>query len=328
MTRRLSRSLVLLAAGAALLAAAVSTAQGKAHKGGVFRWNVPADVDYVDPALAYNPRSWGIPFATCANLFNYPDGAGSGGARIVPEVVEDWDVSPDGRTYTFGLKRSFRFHTGAPVIAQSYADAINRLAQPRLQSRGRGYVREIVGGAAVLDGRAPTVTGVRALDRYRLRIRLTRPVGDFTARLTMPFFCPMVPGTPVDPSGIDNPAGSGPYYVAERVVNQRIVLRRNPYYRGSRPANVDEIVWTFTPAEACFAAVEQDRVDGCLVPPGAPAYSQSLAQKYGINRPGGQFLFQPFLATSFVAFNHARPAFEGPGQIPLEKAVNYAIDRT
>ena len=63
-------------------------------------------------------------------------------------------------------------------------------------------------------------------------------------------------------------------------------------------------------------------------PPGAPAYSQSLAQKYGINRPGGQFLFQPFLATSFVAFNHARPAFEGPGQIPLEKAVNYAIDRT
>ncbi len=323
--RGLAPALVLLVAG--LVAAAAATAHGEARKGGVFRWNQPADVDYVDPALAYNPRSWGIPFSTCANLFNYPDGAGSEGARIVPEVVDDWNVSPDGRTYTFELKRSFRFHTGAPVIAQSYADAIDRLAQPRLQSRGRGYVREIVGGAAVLDGRAPTITGVRALDRYRLRMRLTRPVGDFTARLTMPFFCPILPNTPVDPNGIDNPAGSGPYYVAERVVNQRIVLKRNPYYRGSRPANVDEIVWTFTPPEACFAAVEQDRVDGCLVPPGAP-YNRALAERYGINRPDGQFLFRPFLATSFVAFNHARPPFKGPGQVPLEKAISYAIDRT
>ena len=166
MSRRLATSFAMAVAGVALLVSAGGAgAHADARKGGVFRWNVPADVDYVDPALAYNPRSWGIPFATCANLFNYPDGAGSGGARIVPEVVDDWDVSPDGRTYTFELKRNFRFHTGAPVIAQSYADAINRLAQPRLQSRGRGYVREIVGGAAVLDGRAPTVTGVRALDR-------------------------------------------------------------------------------------------------------------------------------------------------------------------
>ena len=327
MRHRIAPALLMLVAGVALLAAAAAGANGEARKGGVFRWNVPADVDYVDPALAYNPRSWGIPFATCANLFSYPDRAGPEGARIVPEVVDHWDVSPDGRTYTFELKRSFRFHTGAPVIAQSFADAINRLAQPRLQSRGRGYVREMVGGPAVLDGKAQTIAGVRVLGRYRLRIRLTRPVGDFTARLTMPFFCPVLPGTPVDPKGVDNPAGSGAYYVAERVVNQRIVLKRNPHYRGHRPANVDEIVWTFTPPEACFAALEQDRVDSCLVPGQAP-YNRALAEKYGINRPGGQFLFQPFLATSFVGFNHARPAFKGPGQVPLEKAINYAIDRT
>lgn len=334
MTGRLSLSLATVATGGALLVATgLAGTSGsvfitaEARKGGVFRWNVPADVDYVDPALAYNPRSWGIPFATCANLFNYPDKAGQDGARVVPEVVDDWDVSPDGRTYTFELKRSFRFHTGDPVIARSFADAINRLAQPRLQSRGRGYVREMVGGPAVLDGKAQTIAGVRVLGRYRLRIRLTRPVGDFTARLTMPFFCPVLPGTPVDPKGIDNPAGSGAYYVAERVVNQRIVLRRNPYYRGNRPANVDQIVWTFTPPETCFAAIEQDRVDACLVPAQSP-YNRALAEKYGINRPDGQFLFAPFLATQFVAFNHARSAFAGPGQAPLKKAINYAIDRT
>ena len=99
------------------------------------------------------------------------------------------------------------------------------------------------------------------LDRYRLRIRLTKPAGDFNARLTMPFFCPVLPDTPVDPGGIDNPAGSGPYYVAERIANQRIVLNRNPFYRGARPANVDKVVWTpGARPEECRRAIEEDRV--------------------------------------------------------------------
>ena len=103
-------------------------------------------------------------------------------------------------------------------------------------------MREIVGAVAVMEGKAQAISGVRVLGRYRLQIRLTRPVGDFTARLTMPFFCPILPNTPIDPAGMDDPPGSGPYYVAERIVNRRIVLKRNPYYRGGRPANVDQIV--------------------------------------------------------------------------------------
>jgi ABC-type transport system substrate-binding protein len=135
-----------------------------------------------------------------------------------------------------------------------------------------------------------------------------------------------LPSTPIDPAGIDNPAGSGPYYVAERIVNQQIVLKRNPYYRGNRPTNVDQIVLTVgeTP-QACLTAVEQDRLDHCLVLP--PNSVASLAEKYGINRRGGQFLLSRGLSTEFVAFNHDRPAFRGPGQIPLKKAINYAIDR-
>ena len=54
---------------------------------------------------------------------------------------------------------------------------------------------------------------------------------------------------------------------------------------------------------------------------------RTLAEKYGINRPGGQFFVAPRLNTWFVAFNHDRRAFNGPGRIPLEKAINYAIDR-
>jgi ABC-type oligopeptide transport system substrate-binding subunit len=328
MTRRLSLSLAMLATGVALLVAAgIAHSAGSAAtapKGGTLRMSNPVDVDFVDPALAYRPYSWPIGYATCAKLFNYPDATGAPGTRLQPEVVDRYTVSRDGRTYTFTLKQTFRFHTGAPVTARSFAAALNRLAQPKLRSPATAYMREIVGATAVIDGKATSISGVRVLDRYRLQIQLTKPLGDFTARLTMPLFCPILPDTPVDPRGIDDPAGSGPYYVAERIVNQRIVLKRNPYYRGTRPANVDQVVWTID--EACLLAVEQDRIDHCRF--GLPETSfRALADKYGINRPGGQFFVSPWLATWFVAFNHDRPVFQGPGQIPLKKAINHAIDR-
>ena len=317
----------LLAAGTALLVAAgLAHPAGDARKGGTLRYSLPADVDFVDPALAYFARSWPIGYVTCAKLFNYPDAPGAAGTRLVPEVVDRFTVSKDGQTYTFALKKTFRFHTGAPVTAQSFTDAINRVAQPKLGSPATAYMDEIVGANAVTEGKATSISGVRALGRYRLQIRLTRPLGDFTARLTLPFFCPVLPNTSIDPAGIDNPAGSGPYYINERTVNQRIVLKRNPYYRGDRPASVEQVVWTVNTHEACLLAVEQDQIDHCFFG-GLGGSSRALAEKYGINRPDGQFFVRPALATWFVAFNHDRPAFNGPGQVPLKKAINFAIDR-
>jgi ABC-type oligopeptide transport system substrate-binding subunit len=326
----------MLAGGTALLISAglAQSAGGageaaEARKGGTLRVSTFVDVDYVDPALAYIAFAWPIGFATCAKLFNYPDASGAAGTRLVPEVVKAFNVSRDGRTYTFELRRTFRFHTGAAVTARSFADAFNRVANPRLRSPATTYMREIVGALAVMEGKARAISGVRVLGRYRLRIRLTRPVGDFTARLTLPFFCPILPNTPVDPAGMDNPPGSGPYYVAERVVNRRIVLKRNPHYRGGRPAHVDQVVWTISASqEACLLATEQDRIDHCLnnARP-LTATHRRLADQFGINRPGGQFFVSPSLTTWFVAFNHDRRAFSGPGQIPLKKAINYAIDR-
>jgi ABC-type oligopeptide transport system substrate-binding subunit len=327
-TRRFSLSLAMLAAGVLLIATGLahSARDVEAPKGGTLRLSFFADVDFVDPPLAYTSWSWTIGYATCAKLFNYPDAAGAAGTRLVPEVVDRFTVSKDRRTYTFTLKETFRFHTGARVTAQSFADAFNRDVQPKLASPATSYMREIVGAAAVIEGKAMSITGIRVLDRYRLQIRLTKPLGDLTARLALPFFCPILPNTPVDPAGIDNPAGSGPYYVAERIVNQRIVLKRNPYYRGRRSANVDQVIWTVGESrEACLTEVEENRIDYCLVLP-PPAY-RGVAEKYGINRPGGQFFVSPGLSTKYVVFNHDRPAFDGPGQIPLKKAINYAIDR-
>ena len=326
-------SLLLLTLGGALLVATGVTrtaGSAEAPKGGTLRLGLGKDLDFVDPALAYSTLSSPLGFATCAKLFNHPDKPGAAGTRLVPEVVHAWTVSRDGRTYDFELKRTFRFHRGATVTASSFVDAFNRVANPRLKSPATAFMREIVGAVAVMEGKAKAISGVRVLGRYRLQIRLTRAVGDFTARLTLPFFCPVLPGSPVDPAGMNDPPGSGPYYVAERIVNRQIVLKRNPYYRGRRPAHVDQVVLTIGQSpEACLLATKQDRIDHCdlliLLP---PATIRRLAQTYGINRPAGRFFVSPSLFTVYLALNHDRPAFKGPGQIALKKAINYAINRT
>ena len=165
MAGRLSLLLSTTAVGTVLLITAGMAAEPP--KGGTLRLSRFSDVDFVDPALAYVGWSWPIGFATCAKLFNYPTSAG--GTRLSPEVVRTFRVSRDGRVYTFDLKRTFRFHTGAAVTARSFADAFNRVANPRLKSPAPSYMREIVGAVAVMQGKARAISGVRVPGRYRLQ---------------------------------------------------------------------------------------------------------------------------------------------------------------
>jgi ABC-type transport system substrate-binding protein len=296
-------------------------------KGGTLRIGRPRDFDSVDPALAYVYDSYGIAeFATCAKLYNYPDKPPPQAVNVVPEVATAFPkVSKDGKTQTIRLKHTYRFNNGARVAAANFVAAFNRDANPKMKSPATTYLHEITGADAVINGKAQTVSGVRALGTYTLQIRTTRPLADLASRLTMPFFCPIAVNTPLHE--IDNPLGSGPYYVASRVPDRLVVLKRNPFYRGPRPANVDEVVWTILGREACRAAVEQNELDYCGGLGIPTADYAELAAKYGINRKGGRFFVTPILDTEYFAFNHDRPAFKGVGQIPLKQAINWAIDR-
>jgi oligopeptide transport system substrate-binding protein len=280
----------------------------------------------VDPGLAYVLDSWQIDYATCSKLYDYPDKPAPQGAIVKPEVATGFPkVSKDGKTQTITLKRTYRFSDGTRVTAANFVAALNRDANPKFQSPGVNYMHEIVGADDVIDGQAPTISGVRALNPYTLQIRTTRPLPDLVSRLTVPFFCPVAVNTP--PMEINDPLGSGPYYVFSRVPGRQVVLKRNPFYHGPRPANVDQAIWTIMGREACRVAVEQDQIDYCGGL-GIPSEDYAdVAAKYGINRKGGRFFVSPLLETDYIAFNHDRPAFKGVGQIPLKKAINWAIDR-
>ena len=325
MSNRVWLSLVVLAIGVGLLAAA-GLAGPEQRKGGTLRIGRPLDVGSVDPALAYVPDTWVIEFATCAKLYNYPDKPAPQGAIVMPEVAKGFPkVSRDGKTQTMELRRTYRFHTGQRVTAANFVAAFNRDADPAMQSPAVVYLQDILGVDAVIAGEATSVSGVRAIGPYKLQIRTTRPLPDLAGRLTTPFFCPIATNTPHHE--ILDPLGTGPYYVASRVPNRQVVLKRNRFYRGPRPANVDQVVWTITGREACRVAVEQNELDYCGAR-GIPSEDyEEIAAKYGVNRKGGRFFFNPTLETEYFAFNHDRAAFKGAGQIPLKQAINWAIDR-
>ncbi len=308
--------------GSVGLVAAAPPARGAG--GWTFRISASAGLsspDYVlDPALgpvgAPGYGAFGSIFnSTCATLYGYRDRGGPGGGRLVPEVASGPPrVSRNGRKYTFTIRRGFRFDTGAPVTAESFRTAISRGLSPTLRSPAAGYLRDVVGAAEVVAGTAQAPSGVRAHGR-ELAITLTHPAPDLVARLAVAYFCAIPAGTPVVPGGV-RAASAGPYYVAQ-VDQTTILLKRNPYYGGSRPRHPAAIAFLLNrPLDSIPLEVERGNADLGVI---APYQTAVVARDY-------PSLFHVGLGTGVacLALNTSRPLFANP---QLRKAVNYAIDR-
>ena len=316
----------LLAAGIAR--AAFQSPARPQQEGGIFRISLNAfsGIDYMDPALASSPPGWALLDTTCARLLAYPDKPPPGGFRLEPEVAAGFpDVSRDGLTYTFRLRRGFRFSDGKPVQASAFARAINRALAPEMNSPGVQYVRDVVGAGRVLAGKATAASGVIARGNT-LVVRLTRPTPDFPDRMASTFFCAVPPTLPIDPEGIGAFPAAGPYQVVEYRRGERVVLRRNPYYGGRRPHHVagfDVDLRAPSPQDV-LRRVDRGEADwghtlaGIYFDP-----TLGLADKYGINR--SRLFLRPGLTLRMLAFNSSRPLFrDNPS---LRKAVNLALNR-
>jgi ABC-type transport system substrate-binding protein len=308
----------------ALLAVFASSAVAKSAKsgatGGTLNVDISTDVDYTDPALDYLSTGWEIEYSTCLKLMNYPDANGPKGSQLVPEAAAGFPkVSNNGKTYDFTVKANFtKFSNGQAVTAANFKAAIDRDADPKMQSPAVPFFSDIVGA-----DKSP-VSGVKVRGSH-LVITLTHAAPDFLARMAMPFFCAVPTNLTHDPNGVLNPPSAGPYYIADRVPNKSITIKKNPYYKGKRPHNVNEINYIVgNSLDATYLRVQQGATDYAAggIPPASYA---EAAQKYGINK--GQFWVKPQLGVTYLAFNHDRPLFKGAAGTALAKAINYAIDR-
>jgi ABC-type oligopeptide transport system substrate-binding subunit len=149
----------------------------------------------------------------------------------------------------------------------------------------------------------------------RLIVRLTKPDGSFLTKLTMPFFQATSRKLPLTKEVTGAYPSAGPYRFTRNDVNELTSIRRNPYYRGTRPHHLNgvDVVWNYretpdNPVDETFPSPDQ-----------IPA----IVAKYGVNKT--RFWAKPVNCVGWLMFNNHHGLFKD--NIPMRKAVNWVVDR-
>jgi ABC-type transport system substrate-binding protein len=326
----------MLVLGVALLIAATTVgAAGSAtqrtnkagvSKGGTLRVNeANADFDFVDPQLAYRTDDWSMLFTTAMQLVSFPEKSGAAGSQLYPQAATAFPtVSKDGKTYTFHIRSGLKFSDGSAVTAASYQRSWERILSPKMGSPlgvNLDLQNTVVGGDSFLNGKSQHISGITAKG-LTLTFHLTKPNATFVSILSMQWFTAVKANMPYSADGLNVYPAAGPYYIASRDPGRSTVLKRNPNYKGDRPANPDQIV--ITPnvnIDQSLLQVKAGQADFDLgqIPPTA---ASDLAKTYGINK--GRFFVGATSCVNYMAMNNARAPFDN---VNLRKAVNWAIDR-
>ena len=237
--KRLLASTVAASVLALMLAMAPANAQEEkldpnAKQGGAITITYKDDVATLDPAIGYDWQNWSMIKSLFDGLMDYKPGT----TELVPDLAESYEISPDGKTFTFKLRSGVKFHNGREMMADDVKYSIERVIDPKTQSPGAGFFGSIKGFDAVAGGTSETLEGVTVVDPTTIKIELSRPDATFLHVMAINF-AHVVPKEEVEKYGADfgkNPVGTGAFKMTEWTLGQRLVFERNAdYWRKGLP---------------------------------------------------------------------------------------------
>ena len=285
----------------------------------VFRRDNGEEPQTLDPHLAE-----GVPAANILrDLFEGLTGQAPNG-RVVPGAAVRWNISRDGRVYTFYLRRDARWSNGDPVVAEDFVYSFRRSADPQTASPYAQVLLPIENAAAVLSGQSPTsALGVEALDDYTLQIRLVDPTPYFLGLLshssTYPVHRPSVLAHGARFSRPGNLVSNGAFMLVDWKVRAQIELVPNPHYWDADSVILERVL--YFPFEDSSNSVKQFRSGGLHWTYEVPSNQFAWLKK---NYPD-QLVISPWLGSYFFGFNLERePFIDSP---ELRRALVLAIDR-
>lgn len=200
----------------------------------------------IDPAEAYDYHTWEIFYNISRGLLFYKPGT----TELEPALAEEMpSVSPDGREYTFKLRKGIQFSDGTPFNAEVMKYSIER-------------VMKIQGDPSWLV--ADFVKEVQVVDEYTVKFILKNALGYFPALVASVPYYPVSPGVyPMDkivPQPENIPC-IGPYVVKGLTRDVEVVLEANPYYYGETPKEKQVIIKYFADATNMRLALENKEID-------------------------------------------------------------------
>jgi ABC-type transport system substrate-binding protein len=278
------RRLLLLFLGVLLVVTGCNQTAPTQHRQQILVWpNVGVtDLPQLDPAFASDGNSAQAVELIFSGLVKLNQQL-----QIVPAAAASWQVSPDGKTYTFSLADQLRFGNGAPVTSQDVIYSLTRslrMTSAAEQEDGEGglfYLGHILGAADVAADRTSSASGLKAINAQTVQIQLDAPIAYFLADLAAPQTF-IVSQALIQQYGeqkwVEHALGTGPFLLGHWTHGVRMTFVPNPYYIGTRPV-VDEVAMPFAQdphaALLAYRAGQYDLTWGIA----APDYSEARTEK-------------------------------------------------
>ena len=231
----------------------------------------------------------------------------------VPSLAESWDISDDGKTVTFNLRKDVKWHDGKPFTSADVQFTIMNVLK-KVHPRGPNSFKE--------------VTEIETPDAHTAIFKLANPA-PYMMRSLGSYESPMVPkhlleGQDVKSADIaNNPVGTGAFKFVEWKKGQYIRLDKNEDYWKEGLPYLDRIVGRFIPdASTRTAAMENGEVHygayGAI--PNVDVVRLRELDNIGVTTDG----YAMINPVSLIEFNTTQPPFDKP---EIRKAISLALDR-
>lgn len=308
----------------------------------VFRYNQTGGLTSLDPAFANKRSNIWATTQIYNGLFSF-----SKNLDVHPELVKEWEISEDGKTYTFTIKEGIRFHddeafrgnNGREVLASDFIYSFKRIVDAETGSPGAWIFNDKVLRNA--EGEiSDTCFAEVPNEPYKFRIYLEKRFPAFLQILAMPYTY-VVPKEAIDRYGKDfrsHPVGTGPFKIKNWDEKNSLVLVKNENYwkkdtDGNALPYLDAVQVSFIEDRTKeFLSFKENKLD--FLTNIAENSKDEILEKNGQVKEAFASKFTvdkiPYLNTEYVGFYlEAKDGDKNPfvDNANLRKAMSYAVNR-
>lgn len=228
----LTASTVALLAGGWLAPAQAEYQQD--HRGGTMRLLARSAAGTLDPHINYTDQGWQMYQPIYDGLVAFRKAEGTDGFTIVPDLAEALpEVTNDGKTFTFKLRKGIKFSTGQEVGVKDVVASFQRIFKISGPTSGTFYAGIVGADKCLAETKTCTLEGGVVGDEAAgtVTINIVKPDAEFLYKLALPHAVTLPADTPAEDAGSVPIPSTGPYMISAFDPNKGMTVSRNPHFK-------------------------------------------------------------------------------------------------
>jgi peptide/nickel transport system substrate-binding protein len=225
--------------------------------------------------------------------------------EMIPELATAWDISADGKVYTFKLRTDVKWHDGKPFTAEDVKFTYDSIIDPKQPN-------------TLAKSDYALVSKIEVVDPNTVRFTLTSANSSFLSKLAIGIAPKhLLEGQQLDTAAFNRkPVGTGAFIVQEWTSGQKVVLDANPNYFRGKP-KINRLIWQVIPDSNVLTVqlLNGDIDSALIIDPKDLAKFQNNA-KFKV--------YESIGANTYIGFNNENPLFADP---KVRQALNYGLDK-